>query len=605
MSLGTALLRSHRNKRDGRGGGSRKLNEDFSMKHDQTDINEFLDSKKYLEDVDPEEDQMSWSFPNDSFYQLYLDMVGGSANKISADHSRCPNPIYLTIPKRPYWDYSDDKETLLRKEAQCFTEWKRSIRLLEKPGTPVLCPYEKNIELWKQLWRVIERCDIIFKILDCRNPNVYRSLDLESDIRENKKMLIYVLNKADLINLQQREVWAEYFRRKGRNFIFFASETETRALIKNEDLNTEHKVRKERTRTSSKLRGMINPKGSVKSKEVLPCKNKDHQEQLAHKQDFVLSGDDVKGLGDQGVFNIVKRAMERRHPFFNNASISISSEVRAMLESLRLVKQQVESILHKKPMDSTNEKESKTAIKIGLVGFPNVGKSSFLNSLMCQKKVATSSRPGKTKYFQSLLLPGNSAVILHDSPGILFPSLSKDTGTALCEGKVCIETARNHEKHLIDVCKHVTFETLESKYKINLPHCRITRPEEFVDVLLTTYACSRGYLGTFNQPLKSVVALKMMQDFVKGSVVFASPPPLEDEEYAALHRVVKSSQKHSHKIRFEKVMNACERIYEIREIPSVGAKSPSKDFYIPIAASDLEEQTYLFYELYFNLWVEK
>lgn len=39
---------------------------------------------------------------------------------------------------------------------------------------------------------------------------------------------------------------------------------------------------------------------------------------------------------------------------------------------------------------------------IGLVGYPNVGKSSTINALMGEKKVAVASTPGKTKHFQVL-----------------------------------------------------------------------------------------------------------------------------------------------------------------------------------------------------------
>lgn len=37
---------------------------------------------------------------------------------------------------------------------------------------------------------------------------------------------------------------------------------------------------------------------------------------------------------------------------------------------------------------------------IGLVGYPNVGKSSTINALIGTKKVSVSATPGKTKHFQ-------------------------------------------------------------------------------------------------------------------------------------------------------------------------------------------------------------
>jgi large subunit GTPase 1 len=34
-------------------------------------------------------------------------------------------------------------------------------------------PFEKNIEVWRQLWRVLERSDLVCQIVDARNPLLY------------------------------------------------------------------------------------------------------------------------------------------------------------------------------------------------------------------------------------------------------------------------------------------------------------------------------------------------------------------------------------------------------------------------------------------------
>lgn len=61
---------------------------------------------------------------------------------------------------------------------------------------------------------------------------------------------------------------------------------------------------------------------------------------------------------------------------------------------------------------------------IGTVGFPNVGKSSLINSLMKGlKRVAVSRTPGKTKHLQTLNIP-NSILTLCDCPGIACYSIA-------------------------------------------------------------------------------------------------------------------------------------------------------------------------------------
>merc|ERR1712225_110138 len=52
--------------------------------------------------------------------------------------------------------------------------------------------------------------------------------------------------------------------------------------------------------------------------------------------------------------------------------------------------------------DADSENPRKT--QIGLVGYPNVGKSSTINALIGAKKVSVSSTPGKTKHFQTIHL---------------------------------------------------------------------------------------------------------------------------------------------------------------------------------------------------------
>ena len=44
-----------------------------------------------------------------------------------------------------------------------------------------------------------------------------------------------------------------------------------------------------------------------------------------------------------------------------------------------------------------NGEQNKQTIYVGVVGFPNVGKSSVINSLKRQRAVATGNTPGVTK----------------------------------------------------------------------------------------------------------------------------------------------------------------------------------------------------------------
>ena len=62
--------------------------------------------------------------------------------------------------------------------------------------------------------------------------------------------------------------------------------------------------------------------------------------------------------------------------------------------------------------------KTKSVIAVGVVGFPNVGKSSLINSLMRSRAVNVSSTPGYTKVMQEVILDKN--IRLLDSPGVVF-----------------------------------------------------------------------------------------------------------------------------------------------------------------------------------------
>lgn len=77
---------------------------------------------------------------------------------------------------------------------------------MEEKENVLLTPFEKNIEVWKQLWRVIERSDIVIQIVDSRNPLLFRCVDLENYVKEvnPEKRNVLLINKADLLNKTQR-----------------------------------------------------------------------------------------------------------------------------------------------------------------------------------------------------------------------------------------------------------------------------------------------------------------------------------------------------------------------------------------------------------------
>ncbi|KAL1116656.1 hypothetical protein AAG570_005128 [Ranatra chinensis] len=118
----------------------------------------------------------------------------------------------LKIPRRPKWTPSTTAEELKEAERQSFLEWRRGLAELQEVEGLTLTPYEKNLDFWRQLWRVVERSDFIVQIVDARNPLLYRCEDLEKYVKEvsPQKSNMLLVNKADFLTVEQRRAWARF-----------------------------------------------------------------------------------------------------------------------------------------------------------------------------------------------------------------------------------------------------------------------------------------------------------------------------------------------------------------------------------------------------------
>ena len=122
----------------------------------------------------------------------------------------------------------------------------------------MLTPFERNLEVWRQLWRVIERSHLIVQIVDARNPLKFRCEDLEAYVQDvegtegeqgtgkGKRKNVLLINKADLLTAEQRSdtsgagaitvctdfasdrrIWADYFDSQGLRYAFYSATNAT------------------------------------------------------------------------------------------------------------------------------------------------------------------------------------------------------------------------------------------------------------------------------------------------------------------------------------------------------------------------------------------
>ncbi|WP_375177867.1 ribosome biogenesis GTPase YlqF [Marinobacter mobilis] len=66
----------------------------------------------------------------------------------------------------------------------------------------------------------------------------------------------------------------------------------------------------------------------------------------------------------------------------------------------------------------------KSALRVMILGIPNVGKSTIINTLAGRPAAKTGNEPAVTRAQQAIKLPNN--ILLYDTPGFLWPKLSPE-----------------------------------------------------------------------------------------------------------------------------------------------------------------------------------
>ncbi|OMJ68927.1 hypothetical protein SteCoe_33492 [Stentor coeruleus] len=154
----------------------------------------------------------------------------------------------------------------------------------------------------------------------------------------------------------------------------------------------------------------------------------------------------------------------------------------------------------------------KKAVTVGVVGYPNVGKSSVINSLRRSKAVGVSSTPGFTKCIQEVEIESNIKIL--DCPGIVFDT-SFDPDMVL-RNVVKIDMVDDFLRPVQRILEKVSREKMQTLYGI----------EEFTDVsnFLGNLARKRGKLKKGGIADLDAAGKIVLNDWVAGKIEYYVPP---------------------------------------------------------------------------------
>nr|BAH57164.1 AT1G52980 [Arabidopsis thaliana] len=162
-------------------------------------------------------------------------------------------------------------------------------------------------------------------------------------------------------------------------------------------------------------------------------------------------------------------------------------------------------------------KSDKQAISVGFVGYPNVGKSSVINTLRTKNVCKVAPIPGETKVWQYITL--TKRIFLIDCPGVVYQSRDTETDIVL-KGVVRVTNLEDASEHIGEVLRRVKKEHLQRAYK--------NKDWEDDHDFLLQLCKSSGKLLKGGEPDLMTGAKMILHDWQRGRIPFFVPPPKLD-----------------------------------------------------------------------------
>ncbi|KAF8167611.1 hypothetical protein B0H34DRAFT_23959 [Crassisporium funariophilum] len=367
----------------------------------------------------------------------------------------------LTCPKRPKWRFDMTKieveineerlfKTWITQTDQLVEEWQNKgelsdVSALAMHRSPSY--FERNLEVWRQVWRVTEISQIILVLLDSRCPILHYPPSLASYLAG--RQVILVLTKVDIAGSARVEAWTKYIHERypKSRIVQVESYIEKEARV-------DHQGRKQ-------YEPSIPEHFRARLVEVI---KQVHAELLEPPEKVKNNPNWLKNW-----VPIVKREIDWEGVLKAGGSKLGSVVGGPAVPRPKSVDEQQEQTDQTDHPNNGQHKEPEY-LTIGLIGQPNVGKSSLLNALFGARKVRASKTPGKTKHFQTLYWTPD--VRLVDCPGLVMPNYVP------MEMQVLAGTLPISRVSAVPSCIYIASQLLPLERIFNLVHPSVKAPPE-------------------------------------------------------------------------------------------------------------------------------
>ncbi|OJT02739.1 Guanine nucleotide-binding protein-like 1 [Trametes pubescens] len=348
-----------------------------------------------------------------------------------AEGTRTP-AVQLTCPKRPKWRYDQSKNEIEANEEGLFAKWLAQTDTAlgawcttEDPPAPdptsadqdpppanaepeqmphAPTSFERNIEVYRQLWRVTEISQILLILLDARCPTLHfppaLSTYLSSVSNATRLRTVLVLTKVDIVGPERAAAWERDLQRRFPGV----------RVVQVESYIEKHHPDTHGGMTAGSRRAHKPYLPSAFRAALVDALRATHSELIEPPEEVKAKPERLANWKPRVKTQVNWDAVLQAH----------GGQVGTTVGGAAAPKPDKTAAEDHADGEHTDEDTEPEFLTIGVIGQPNVGKSSLLNALFGATKVKASSTPGKTKHFQTLFW--TPEVRLVDCPGLIFPN---------------------------------------------------------------------------------------------------------------------------------------------------------------------------------------
>jgi len=168
----------------------------------------------------------------------------------------------------------------------------------------------------------------------------------------------------------------------------------------------------------------------------------------------------------------------------------------------------------------------KKQISVGVIGYPNVGKSSVINTLISKKSCKVAPVPGETKIWQYITLM--KKIYLIDCPGVVVDTCGDTETDSVLKGVVRAERLETPEDYIDAILESVKREHVAANYGL---------PKEGEDSwkdsteLMEKIAIKCGRLLKGGEPCLRSAAIMIINDYQRGKLPhYVAPAELKQDD---------------------------------------------------------------------------